>query len=264
MSKRIRSKVLKSITLTLALSSIGTVTAFADGGYWQQAGSNWYYKDNSTGRVETGWIQDNGYWYYLNSTGVMQTGWIYDSGNWYYLYGNGQMATNTTIDGYYLSSTGAWTTSTSVNSGTPLTAKDSFGTHVIRGDISQSQDDVYASEQLSTINNMTLNDSDKTPLKSLAGNLTAGRATLDEVKANCIGKTVGQYVITDIKYFDQVFSVGTGTSPSEKIAAIKSGKLSSYKSTSNYSYDQYLVFSCGNERASEWEAIRIVVEFEAA
>lgn len=41
----------------------------------------------------------------------MKTGWINDNGNWFYTYGDGIMAHDTTIDGYYLNSSGAWTNS---------------------------------------------------------------------------------------------------------------------------------------------------------
>jgi hypothetical protein len=36
----------------------------------------------------------------------MQTGWKQINGNWYYLNSDGAMASNTTVDGYYLSSNG--------------------------------------------------------------------------------------------------------------------------------------------------------------
>lgn len=241
-----KNKILKIITLTLALSSLSSIAAFADVGYWQQAGSNWYYKDTSTGKVETGWIQDDGYWFYL--------------------YGNGQMATNITIDGYYLSSTGAWTTATSSassNSGTALIAQDFFGTHLIRNDIVQGQDDIEISNQL-TNNNMSLSDSGKELLRSLSLALAQGRLTVDEANSQCIGKVVdGQYKITDIKYFDQPYTVSTGADIDTKVKVIKNSSLSNYSPSSSYKYDSYLAFSCFNERQGQWEAIRIVVELEA-
>ncbi|EHJ02094.1 cell wall binding repeat-containing protein [Clostridium sp. DL-VIII] len=79
---------------------------------WQYINGAWYYlnpvSDGTQGAMKTGWIYDNGYWYYLNSSGAMATGWQYINGSWYYLYQSGAMAANTTIDGYTLSSSGAW------------------------------------------------------------------------------------------------------------------------------------------------------------
>lgn len=75
----------------------------------------YYFSSQSDGRavMVTGWQKISGDWYYFNPNsdgykGIMKRGWIYDGGNWYYLYYNGQMAHNTTIDGYYVNSSGAW------------------------------------------------------------------------------------------------------------------------------------------------------------
>lgn len=74
---------------------------------WVKADNVWRYYDNNRA-VKTGWFNDNGTWYYLNSDGAMKTGWLNDSGTWYYLNDNGSMASNTIIDGYTLSASGAW------------------------------------------------------------------------------------------------------------------------------------------------------------
>ncbi|GAA0076525.1 hypothetical protein UT300005_09030 [Clostridium sp. CTA-5] len=65
------------------------------------------------GAMLTGWQRINGYWYYFNPLsdgykGIMKRGWINEGGNWYYLYYDGTMASNTTINGYYVNSSGAW------------------------------------------------------------------------------------------------------------------------------------------------------------
>ena len=104
---------------------------------WYNEGNNWYYfygngqmateftglgdgaiyylSPQSDGRavMVTGWQKINGYWFYFNPNsdgykGIMERGWIYDGGNWYYLYSTGEMAHNTTIDGRYVNSSGAW------------------------------------------------------------------------------------------------------------------------------------------------------------
>ena len=266
------NKLFKTIALALAISSVGAITptlkvSAAESG-WIQRGSYWYYMDG-TGRITTGWLKDNGRWYYFDASGVMKTGWIYDSGNWYYCYSNGQMATDTTIGGYYLGSSGAWTTSRSSNtsasssSGDALAWKYINGTHHIRVDISSSQEDYVAADKMLNYN-IEISDTDKRMLKTISGNLAQGRATLDEVKNDVIGKVVnGKYKITDVKFFDQSFKITTGTSPDEKIKAIKGSSLYDYNSSSSYKYDEFLVFSCGNARVGEWEAMRVCIELEA-
>ena len=59
-------------------------------------GVNAEWKNNSTG------------WWYSDG-GICYTGWKLIDGNWYYFYSDGYMARNTTIDGYYLNNSGAWT-----------------------------------------------------------------------------------------------------------------------------------------------------------
>lgn len=98
------------ISCALALIITGALgeTANATTNGWNQSNGGWcYYQNNS---LKTGWIQDGGKWYYINtSSGVMQTGWLNDGGTWYYLDGSGAMLSNTTVGGYVLGSSGAWT-----------------------------------------------------------------------------------------------------------------------------------------------------------
>lgn len=78
----------------------------------------YYYLDESNtssiGIMRTGWKKIGGYWFYFNTssdngiTGSMKRGWHKIGGNWYYFYSDGKMAANTTIDGYYVNSNGAW------------------------------------------------------------------------------------------------------------------------------------------------------------
>ena len=97
---------------------------------WVQANGKWQYNDSTgnpiknswfadrnygktyylqaDGTMSTGWLNNNGKWYYLGTDGAMRTGWILDGGKYYYLYADGTMAYNTTINGYKLSSSGAW------------------------------------------------------------------------------------------------------------------------------------------------------------
>lgn len=82
---------------------------------WKYIGGSWYYFDGN-GQKYTGWLYNGGLWYYLNSDGKMATGWLHDmsDGKWYFLYPSGygktvgSMAKNTSINGYWLNSSGAW------------------------------------------------------------------------------------------------------------------------------------------------------------
>lgn len=93
---------------------------------WKQIGGDWYYFYNAKNHyMARGWEKIDGYWYCLGASrsgasgvGKMLTGWVKDKFydrisntqkyKYYYLYSNGVMATNTTINGHYLDSTGAY------------------------------------------------------------------------------------------------------------------------------------------------------------
>lgn len=87
-------KLISSILLVasvLTLSPIG-VNASSVREVWQKDSKGWWYGT------------ENGSWW--------ATGWKLIDGNWYYFDEDmGYMAHDTTIDGYYLNSNGAWTTS---------------------------------------------------------------------------------------------------------------------------------------------------------
>ncbi|MBE6089892.1 MAG: hypothetical protein E7206_18035 [Clostridium beijerinckii] len=61
----------------------------------------------SPAEVHAEWKQNSTGWWYTESNSYA-TGWRSIGGNWYYFYSNGYMASNTSIDGYYLNSSGAW------------------------------------------------------------------------------------------------------------------------------------------------------------
>ncbi|GAA0076654.1 hypothetical protein UT300005_10320 [Clostridium sp. CTA-5] len=85
-------------------------------GFINLNGAIYYLNPNSDGyqgAMKTGWNKINGYWYYFNPLsdgykGLMARGWLQEGGNWYYFYYDGTMAANTTINGYYVNSSGAW------------------------------------------------------------------------------------------------------------------------------------------------------------
>ena len=62
---------------------------------------------NVTG-ASSSWKQNSTGWWHAEGN-TWATGWKLIDGNWYYFYSDGYMAHDTTIDGYKLASTGAWT-----------------------------------------------------------------------------------------------------------------------------------------------------------
>lgn len=97
---------------------------------WQYINNRWYYMNasgimltglqkingqlyylDSSGAMVTGWAYIGHDWYYFSSGGSASKGWIYVNRDWYYLDpSTGKMYKETwTPDGYYVSSSGAWT-----------------------------------------------------------------------------------------------------------------------------------------------------------
>jgi hypothetical protein len=81
---------------------------------WNRVNGYWYFFDNNTGVMLTGWFQDTDKnWYYLYNgsdkvlVGAMLTGWQYIDNNWYYFNASGAMESDSVVDGYTLGSNGA-------------------------------------------------------------------------------------------------------------------------------------------------------------
>ena len=97
---------LTAAQLGIAYAAQGPGTASA--GAWQLQGTNWIYRDASGAQVN-GWVKTASGWYYLDqNTGIMQTGWFGLDGKQYYLNTKedglaGQMRT-----GWYMSPDGKW------------------------------------------------------------------------------------------------------------------------------------------------------------
>ena len=81
-------KIQKIIVSVVALMTVLAITPMAAHAEWKSNYTGWWYTEGNT------WA----------------TGWRYIDGNWYYFYSAGYMAHDTTIDGYYVNSSGAWTT----------------------------------------------------------------------------------------------------------------------------------------------------------
>jgi len=63
---------------------------------------------NENGFMTIGWKNINNNWYWFDNDGFMAKGWIINNNNWYYFNADGTMAHDTTIDGYYINSSGVW------------------------------------------------------------------------------------------------------------------------------------------------------------
>lgn len=240
-----RKNLLKTLALTLSLASVVAVGASAAG--------------------QPHWKLNNNNWYYYDGNGKIKTGWIYDKGNWYYCYSNGVMAKNTTIDGYYLNSNGAWSLNRQSTSDNSLTADDIDANFPLRNDISKAQDDFATDDILNNgRTNIILNSENELMLQSLTTDLTQGRNTLANARSKCIGKIVNnKYRIKNIILLKKVFPTSNGVFVNDKVNTIKSSELYSYTPSTTYKYDKFSIFTCSADRSKEWEAMRVVIELEA-
>ena len=85
---------------------------YAKGGYpyneLKKINGQTYYFDGS-GYMVTGWRWINNHYYYFNGSGYMQKGgWQWINGSCYYFYEDGHMASDESIGGSYVDSSGAW------------------------------------------------------------------------------------------------------------------------------------------------------------
>lgn len=80
---------------------------------WAASGSHWFYLDETSGLMKTGWVLVNHNWYYLDLSGAMQTGWLFLDNTWYWLEPSGLMATGfKLVNGalYHFSQSGSMST----------------------------------------------------------------------------------------------------------------------------------------------------------
>lgn len=88
---------------------------------WADSGSHWFYLDETSGLMKTGWVLVNHNWYYLDLSGAMQTGWLFLDNTWYWLEPSGLMATGfKLVNGalYHFSQSGSMSTGWFVDDGT--------------------------------------------------------------------------------------------------------------------------------------------------
>lgn len=87
---------------------------------WAASGSHWFYLDETSGLMKTGWVLVNHNWYYLDLSGAMQTGWLFLDNTWYWLEPSGLMATGfKLVNGalYHFSQSGSMSTGWFVDDG---------------------------------------------------------------------------------------------------------------------------------------------------
>lgn len=265
-----RNYLLKTLALGLTLTSIGAIKPITANAEWTQNSGNWYYKDNS-GNNMTGWQQIDGNWYYMWSDGTMaKNTWMQSNNKWYYLGNSGAMVYNTVIDGYTIGNNGYWI----VTPKGAFTEKDIIQKHNIRGELGQNQRDIDMSNLLS-YSNIEFNDAhDKNMIEQIPLYIMEGKIYIDEAKDMCLGKIYkNKYVIKDIKLFSAKYNNQDVVKYSDehpnaqykisiKEDMVKNSSLSEYKSTANYIYDRYGIFSSSENNSSVWEAMRVVIEFE--
>lgn len=88
---------------------------------WAASGSHWFYLDETSGLMKTGWVLVNHNWYYLDLSGAMQTGWLFLDNTWYWLEPSGLMATGfKLVNGalYHFSQSGSMSTGWFADDGT--------------------------------------------------------------------------------------------------------------------------------------------------
>lgn len=88
---------------------------------WAASGRHWFYLDETSGLMKTGWVLVNHNWYYLDLSGAMQTGWLFLDNTWYWLAPSGLMATGfKLVNGalYHFSQSGSMSTGWFVDDGT--------------------------------------------------------------------------------------------------------------------------------------------------
>jgi hypothetical protein len=151
---------------------------------WQFTGGHWY-NLGSDGTMQTGWLHEGSHWYLLNGDGAMETGWQKVSNKWYYMYGDGSMASNTTVQGYKVNTSGEWVDNSTSTSSDSTTGTDTASSTT---DTSTSPETATSTIDLSTGTETTSTDTASTDNTSTTGTTTGDTSTTDEDSNDGTGK----------------------------------------------------------------------------
>lgn len=202
-----KSSHMKALAGALVLTLVFSTSVFAKGSWknnngkwnlvnqdgtlakgWQYTGGNWYYLEKD-GTMQTGWLHNGSSWYLLNNDGAMETGWQKASGKWYYMYGDGSMASNTTVQGYKVNSSGEWednSTGTSSDSAASDTTSSTTDTST-SPETTTSTIDLSTGAETTTTTDTTTTGNTTTDTSSTTGT-AAGDTSTDENSQDGNGK----------------------------------------------------------------------------
>lgn len=251
-----KNRLIKTIALTLALSSVGAVGASAVGQpYWKVSNNNWYYYD-SNGKIKSGWIYDKGNWYYLYSTGIMaKNTWIQSEGKWYYLGENGAMVYNRVVDNCKIGSKGYWIAN----------VKESFSKFDLRQNLDNYSfcgcENIDSEEQKKYIKStINITKSELSMIDHITNNLALSQYEEGDVKENLIGMTTedNKYIITNVYISKVRYAQNSG----DKDEILASSSVFDYKPQSQYYFDIGRLLKYGYRYNFDWGVYRLVLEFE--
>lgn len=251
-----KNKLMKTIALTLALSSLGSLGASAaEQPYWRLNNNNWYYYD-SNGKVKTGWIYDKGNWYYCYSSGIMaRNTWIQSEGKWYYLGENGAMVYNRVVDNCKIGSKGYWIPN----------VKESFSKIDLRQELDNfsfcgfyNLDSEKQKKYIKNTINVTQNELNT--IENIVVNLAQSMYSEEQVKEKLIGMTTedNKYVITNVYMTKVRYKKDAG----EQNEILDSSNVFDYKPQSKYYFDIGRLLDYGYRYDFDWGVYRLVLEFE--
>jgi hypothetical protein len=161
-----KMKLRKIITCTLLVVSVLALNPIGASAEWKQDSTGWWNTEGSSWSV----------------------GWRNIEGKWYYFYSDGYMAHDTTVDGYYLNSSGEWipnqstTSSANVNK---ITSADNFKFDAATGTITK-----YIGTDTELVIPSEING---IPVKSIGSDAFRGFSSLISIKIPESVKSIGSY-----------------------------------------------------------------------
>lgn len=192
------------------------------------------------------WKQNNTGWWYTEGNS-WATGWRVIDGNWYYFYSNGYMAHDTTIDGYYLNSNGAWTQDVASQDNKAIKE----GTYKVGQDIQAGEYLVKSTSAYSAYYECSSDSTGKSSSIIFNGNISEGSSeyiTLKEGEYITIDRGV-MYAVADAPsiipsnglYKEGMYKVGQDISAGEYVVT----------SNSPYGFSAYIEVNNGSRHSAK-------------